>query len=66
MTLWQMYWADPDGGLGALPVEAPSLQEAHALMDAAHPGVRAVAFRDNQLNPQWRQQILMEWCRAQQ
>lgn len=60
---WQVFWSDPDGSAGMVPVTAGSLEEAHRLVLREHPRAKVSAIDADDLHPKWMPSLMLDWLR---
>ena len=60
---WQVFWTEPDGATGVLPVTAQTLDDAYEVVLELHPGARVSAVNMDSIDPKWMPALMLDWLK---
>lgn len=60
---WQVFWSDPDGAAGVVPVTSSSAEEAYAQVLNSHPKAKVSAIDADELDPKWMPSLMGDWLK---
>ena len=60
---WQVFWSDPDGAAGVVPVTASSAEGAYAQVLNTHPQAKVSAIDADELDPKWMPSLMGDWLK---